>query len=432
MSRQRDPLELVDATLLTRYSLLMIAGLFILAGAIGGGYIITWFALFVMAAGLISFSITFHGVRATTVKRIMPNNRGFENSLATVTARVENRSIFASFLVQMEDRFPPSGHERQLVNMRLPVMPNVSYMVPLEFHCTSKRGRYTIGPLRLVAYDLFGFYTLVAADEQQYDFFVYPPPFALIDFPLQGIASRFSFGTYTNPRIGNGLEFASIREYRDFDDTRRIHWPATARTGQLMLKEFEQTGAVRVTLFFDLSKASVAGIGRHCTSEYAIKIAGSIARYALDEGHQVQLLAEGDRLVYLPLGSGSWHFTSVMQELARVRADGKRPLYDLIDAYVELVPEDSNAILIFSKCDIDVDAYLNAIQLLRSRKVRITAIILDHTSFLPVYEIHNFERATAAQQTLMRQGVTVHFIRQGDDLPMKLSLPLAVEAEGVS
>lgn len=430
-SKERDPLILNDATLATRYALLLAAGIFLVAGLAGGGPLVTWLGLFIVFTCLIAFSVNYLAVRSLKLKRLMPTNRAFENALAQSEVRVSNLSPFSCLLCQVEDRFPPAGRERHLISVSKPLLGNRQYTIPLEFICHGKRGKYTVGPVRLIVHDLFGLYTLASVDEQRHEFYVYPPPFQVVEFPFQGEAQSFTFGQFVSSRLGAGMEFASVREFRERDQTRDIHWQATARRGQLMVKEFDQTGAVQVNLFFDLSRASLCGIGRHSTSEYAIKIAASLAKMAIEEGHQVQMLAEGERLVYVPLGTGMWHLTALMQELAQVRVMGRRPLYELIDQYVELVPPNSSAIVVFSKCDIDIDHYLEAIRLLRSQNVQVTAVIIDHTTFLPVFETHNYGQARRAHEILMQQGVTVYWVRQGDKLAQSLSLP-AITPEAIA
>ncbi len=51
--------------------------------------------------------------------------------------------------------------------------------------------------------------------------------------------------------IGDAEEFASLRDYRSGDTPRRIHWKAWARTGRLVIKEYQDEFFVRHALLLD-------------------------------------------------------------------------------------------------------------------------------------------------------------------------------------
>ncbi|WP_324277397.1 DUF58 domain-containing protein [Blastococcus brunescens] len=49
----------------------------------------------------------------------------------------------------------------------------------------------------------------------------------------------------------HGEDDVSIREYRQGDDLRKVHWRATARTGELMVRLEERPWRAQATLFLD-------------------------------------------------------------------------------------------------------------------------------------------------------------------------------------
>src|SRR3977135_4628046 len=52
-------------------------------------------------------------------------------------------------------------------------------------------------------------------------------------------------------RVGDAEEFMSLRDYRSGDTPRRIHWKAWARTGRLVIKEYQDEFFVRHALLLD-------------------------------------------------------------------------------------------------------------------------------------------------------------------------------------
>jgi hypothetical protein len=72
-------------------------------------------------------------------------------------------------------------------------------------------------------------------------------------------------------RVGEAEEFVSLRDYRSGDTPRRIHWKAWARTGRLVVKEYQDEFFVRHALILD-----TFGDGDSECFEAAVSIAASL------------------------------------------------------------------------------------------------------------------------------------------------------------
>ena len=154
-----------------------------------------------------------------------------------------------------------------------------------------ERGFYTIGPLTLESSDLFGWLKRQVTLPLYDTLLVYPLISPLEDlclsrFHLFGEA-RTSQGLFEEP-----LYIIGVRDYQMGDDPRRIHWKATARSGELRSKvyEYSHQRRVLVLLEMDSSAAALLGLSREM-QEFSIAVAASVAVDALDEGYSVGLLA---------------------------------------------------------------------------------------------------------------------------------------------
>ena len=74
-----------------------------------------------------------------------------------------------------------------------------------------------------------------------------------------------------------GQDDALVREYRQGDDVRRIHWRSTARWGDLMVRREEQAWDPSASIMLDSRVGAHAGRGMHNSLEWAISAAASIA-----------------------------------------------------------------------------------------------------------------------------------------------------------
>jgi len=117
---------------------------------------------------------------------------------------------------------------------------------------------------------------------------VYPAVVELGRVPLIDLAPTRDSAMHTAPRRGTGPEYLGIREYRTGDSMRHVHWPSTARLGQVMVREFEQQHTRRLAIVVD----TWADAGEEDTPlDAACSVAASVAFAALGRGHGVRLVA---------------------------------------------------------------------------------------------------------------------------------------------
>ncbi|WP_062380998.1 DUF58 domain-containing protein [Demequina pelophila] len=99
---------------------------------------------------------------------------------------------------------------------------------------------------------------------------------------LEGRAAR----TLTSEDIS----FHAVREYERGDPLRHIHWRSTARTGTLMVRQFEQTRRSVVSIVLDVDAASYA---HEAEFEMAVSAVASLAVRARRDGREVEVVIGG-------------------------------------------------------------------------------------------------------------------------------------------
>lgn len=109
----------------------------------------------------------------------------------------------------------------------------------------------------------------------------------------------------------DATRFVGVRAYTPGDPLRHLHWKATARHGQLMLREFERVKSSAVWLHLDLQGFGKQGM---VYLEHATSLAASLLLAASEEGLAVGLTLGGKSL---PLGFGSIHEQRLLVELGR-------------------------------------------------------------------------------------------------------------------
>lgn len=150
------------------------------------------------------------------------------------------------------------------------------------------RGRFHTGPLLVRTTDPFGLVRLdrqfVATSEVLVTPQIVPLP------PMRTAGGAGSTGEARPHRIGMvGQDDALVREYRQGDDVRRVHWRSTARWGDLMVRREEQALDPSASIVLDSRSSAHAGRGIDSSIEWAISAAASIAVHFLDDGFGIEI-----------------------------------------------------------------------------------------------------------------------------------------------
>ncbi len=155
------------------------------------------------------------------------------------------------------------------------------------------RGRYRVGPLLVRAVDPFGLARIDRRFRASNEVLVTPAVIPLTQ--LGSAAGNNASGESTPQKIGLvGQDDVLVREYRDGDDVRRIHWRSTARKGEIMVRREEQAWDPSVTVLLDSRASAHAGNGRTASFEWAISAATSIAHHLIGNGFRLVMAdAEG-------------------------------------------------------------------------------------------------------------------------------------------
>jgi len=153
----------------------------------------------------------------------------------------------------------------------------------------NRRGYYHLGPLVLETGDLFGLHRRYRVATKPHFLLVYPRV-----MPLEGydVSSKRPIGevTMTHRLFEDPTRIAGVRRYEAGDPLNRVHWKATARTGELHSKVFEPSSIAGATILLDFHRSSHDARHEPMRSELAITAAASIANAVYEMGQQIGLV----------------------------------------------------------------------------------------------------------------------------------------------
>ncbi len=254
---------------------------------------------------------------------------------ARVTLQLGNEGAMPMGLLLLEDHVPYvlGTRARFLLDHAGPRWhQEVSYTVRSEL-----RGRYDIGPLSIRVSDPFGLIELVRGFHNTTSVVVIPQVHPL---PSINVTGEWSGTGENRPRAFamGSAEDVTVREYRRGDDLRRVHWPSSARVGELMVRREEQPWQSRGTILLDSRALTHRGSGPASSLEWAISMAASVAVHLAQAGFAVRLVTDRP-----DVEANAWHDRSMsavgqagplLDELAVLTRSSCSTLSDAVDALV--------------------------------------------------------------------------------------------------
>ncbi len=166
---------------------------------------------------------------------------------ARIDVAISNRGRRQTPMLEAIDHISGTpGASLHLAPIRPDSSAPIAYRLP-----TTRRGLITVGPLDLAFGDPLGLTRSSLVASGRITLVVHPE---LVDLgPLNAIAGHDPTADLQPIRAlaSGGDEFFALRPYVVGDELRRVHWRASARTGELVVRQDERPRTGRVTVILD-------------------------------------------------------------------------------------------------------------------------------------------------------------------------------------
>ena len=205
----------------------------------------------------------------------------------TIPWLIMEDSLPREALGQMPQRIKVEGGRLTLTRLAPGEREDFNYQVTFLM-----RGYYQLGPLLLETGDVFGLHRRFRVATE--------PHFALVlpkVLPLQGynLASRRPLGEIrvVHRLFEDPTRLAGVRPFQQGDPLRRIHWRATARTGEIHSRLYENSRVAGATFLLDFHTHNYSGAGAVNSAELAIVTVASLANAVFLMGQQIGFVSNG-------------------------------------------------------------------------------------------------------------------------------------------
>jgi uncharacterized protein (DUF58 family) len=358
-----------------------------------------------------------------------------------VTVDVENRGpLTVSWLIiedslpleamtQMPHRIHVEGDRFEMTRLKPREVTTLSYTATFLM-----RGYYQLGPMQLETGDVFGLHRRFRVAGE--------PHFALVlpkVLPLQGynLASRRPMGEIrvVHRLFEDPTRLAGVRPYLQGDPLNRIHWRATARTGQIHSRVYETSRVAGATFLLDFHTRSYQGGAGPSSAELAVMTVAALANAVFLMGQQIGFISNGrdaadrireegwraefrnradaqrranplanDRLrpVRVETRKGNEKLAQILETLARLEHTDGLEFSEMLAAAISRIPRDATVVPVLRQVTPDIALALGG---LVKRGFLVTAVIVSVD-----WDIPEWSRPPEWAGLLLEQGIDFRLV----------------------
>jgi uncharacterized protein (DUF58 family) len=237
------------SSLTLRGRCLVAAGLaLLLVGVLLGERPLVQIAIFVLALPLVSAAVVAREHFSITSRRTVSPARLPRGEDAEVLLELTNTDRRSGGLWVLTEELPAGfGAAPRFVVDRLAAGATTGLRYAVH---GARRGRHSLGPLRLRLVDPFGLVLRTTAGTDTVPLVVVPRVRPLGPGGPVGGSGGSGEGARRSIAV-HGEDDVSTRAYRHGDDLRKVHWRATARAGELMVRLEERPWRAQATVLLD-------------------------------------------------------------------------------------------------------------------------------------------------------------------------------------
>lgn len=326
--------------------------------------IVALLALAIAVIGLILRLWWDHALDKLTYRREYSSRRAFQGDTVTFELTAENAKPMPISRLEVAEevgvRVSIPGHDL----MPMPTSNNllfqtlfslgmyerVTHRFTMECH---RRGWHRFGPVQITAHDPFGMVSRTARIEGGDGVLVYP---RMVPMTELVVPARQPLGDLkpSTPLVEDPMRMSGIRPYVPGDSPRRIHWRASARTGELQTRVFEPSASPVAAIFLDTITFSHLWEGQNSDLlELLVVVASSMSRQLIEGKHQVGLYANApipmvSRTVRISPGRRPGQLTRILENLAQISPAFGDKIGAMIAEEIVRLPWGASVVLITS------------------------------------------------------------------------------------
>ena len=262
-----------------------------------------------------------------------------------------------------------------------------------------RRGHYQSGEVKLYIRDIFNIYSLSKTIFTPLSFKVYPQITPLKSFKIQA-SQHMGELLVMDPLFQDFSSLSDLRVYQEGDPIKKIHWKASAKSDELIVKNYEERGDNEVVIVLDSHKLSYKGDDEGFIEDKLVETAAAIIDYCLKQNMKVTLYHERNDEVIETKGNNRGFLKRFMDEIVGFHPIGNSLLQYNIEKLTSFIKQGSTLFILTPQLN---------------RQLGVKGIHMKMRNISPVYIVLGNKKENSIQ---WNQNKEVARVLEGESIPI--------------
>ncbi len=243
----------------------------------------------------------------------------------------------------------------EIESQRVPAIPpatTIRIKVPLTVR---RRGWVHFDTVHLLRPDPLGLFRARYTIKDKAELLSLPRRYATPRIKLRSERRYQKGGISLAMAVGDSQEFASLRDYQPGDPRRHIHWRSFAKTGKLIVKQYQDEYFDRHALVIDTHLVHA----RPALFEAVISVGASIAGGEKPRDSILDVIFAGSEVVQLSVGRGLGDALQALAYLAEIQPCDDGDINQLAELLRERTAQFASVILVLGRMDAAREALIS-------------------------------------------------------------------------
>ena len=274
----------------------------------------------------------------------LPDKALYSGDEITIIYKIENNSIFHIPYLKIHSHISEelTGKKAEKIVKTLKPREFIKYRENIKL---KRRGHYELGKIEVIVSDAFGFFHLKKKIISETSLLVYPEAIELSNFTITAVEQLGEL-PIDNIAFQDKSRISSLRDFREGDSIKSIHWKLSAKLDDIIIKNYENRGdAHTIVLIDNYNKHFENDQDRHLEDKI-VDISLSIINYYLNQNIPVNFQTQNnDKLIEIQ-GQQKTDIKPFLDSLARFKGNGALEFSKFIIPRIDNFRKDSTVIII--------------------------------------------------------------------------------------
>lgn len=328
----------------------LILFLFMIPSVIFVGGTIPYFLFYVLLLTfIVPFLHSYIAIRSIKGSVDIPNGSLYKGDTININYKLENKSPFSIPYLEIHSDIARKLTGKDALKVIISLEQKRSYFYNEEV-LLLRRGYYEMGEIEIIIYDIFRFFIFKKKINTSISLLVYPETTNLSTFEITANQQLGELLMY-NSIYQDKSRISSIRDYREGDVVKSIHWKLTAKRNHPIVKEYETRVDTNVIIFIDNQKYLFENDNDRRIEDKIVDIALSIVNYCLNQNIDIILETQTEEKFIEINGQNPNDLKQYLEIFARFKGNGTLNSKTLLTSRIERIIDGSAFIIVTPNLD---------------------------------------------------------------------------------